>query len=390
MSRVVLVGSSEHLPGLFPFQSWEALREADLVWARDPGSHPSAPYLELAEIPLVRLEPVDLDLAGLDLSRPGSVEGRRYAKALLDLAEVEGRAVYLLGPDDGDDLIRSVGMDATDADRSVEVEFVFHLSPPGTEMLRLAAVERRLRDPEDGCPWDLEQDHGTLGRHLVEETYELLDAIDRGDDAEMAEELGDVLLQVIFHAQIAADRGAFDIDDVASGIADKLVHRHPHVFADVDVADADEVKTNWEELKQEEKQRTGPFDGVPAALPALQFAAKLQKRAARSGFDWRGPDEPAERVRQELDEVDLAGDPAQREEEIGDLLGAVVGLARHLDVDPETAMRRAATKFRRRFEAVLESARERGLDREDLDRDVWLGLWEDVKREEPDPGSAPQ
>lgn len=382
MPRVVLVGSSEHLPGLFPFQSWEALRQADLVWARDPGSHPSAPYLELAEIPLVALEPVDLDLAGLDLSRPGSIEERRYAKALIDLAQVEGKAVYLLGPEDGDDLIRSVGLDATDADPPVEVEFVFHMAPPGSEMLRLAAVERRLRDPDQGCPWDLEQDHGTLARHLVEETYELLDAIDRGDDAEIAEELGDVLLQVVFHAQIAADRGAFDIDDVAAGIADKLVRRHPHVFADVDVADSDEVKTNWDELKQQEKQRTGPFDGVPTALPALQLAAKLQKRAAKLGFDWRGPDEPADRIRQELDEVDVAPARDQREEEIGDLLGAVVGLARHLDVEPETALRRAAAKFRRRFEAVLRAAREQDLVPTELDRDRWLQLWDDVKRAE--------
>ena len=380
MARVVLVGSSSHLPGLFPFQSWEALQAADLVWARDPETHPSAPYLDLAEIPLVALEPVDLEVRGLDLSRPGSIEERRYAKALIDLATVEGKAVYLLGPDDGDDLIRAVGLDATDAD--VEVEFVFHLSPPGSEVLRLAAVERRLRDPEDGCPWDLEQDHGTLGRHLIEETYELLEAIDRGDDEEIAEELGDVLLQVVFHAQIAADRGAFDLDDVAAGIADKLVRRHPHVFADVDVADADEVKANWETLKQEEKQRTGPFEGVPSALPALQLAAALQKRAAELGFDWRGPDEPADRIREELQEVDGAADLEEREEEIGDLLGAVVGLARHLDVDPEAALRRAAAKFRRRFEAVLEGAAAADTPPDELDRDGWLELWGAVKREE--------
>lgn len=375
MGRLTLVETSARLPGLFPVQSWQALSSAEVVWARDPAGHPSAPYLALGDVDLVALEPAErLDLTGVDLTQPGSPEERRYARALVDLCAVEGTATYLLGPADTDASIRIVGLQA--AEEGHEVEFVFHAEPPGSELLRLVEVQRRLRDPDGGCPWDLEQDHRSLVPHLLEETYELLDAVDRDDDADIAEELGDVLLQVTFHAQIAADRRAFTIDDVARGIADKLVRRHPHVFADVEVADADEVKANWDALKQEEKQRTGPFDGVPMALPALVLAQKLQHRAAKLGFDWRGPGEPAGQVRDELREVELATDQASREEEVGDLLGAVVGLARHLRVDPEQALRAAAARFRARFTAVLELCAERGLDPSTLPPETWLELWE--------------
>jgi XTP/dITP diphosphohydrolase len=380
MARVVLVESSAPLPGLFPFHAWEALRAAQLVWSREPEAHPSARHLAVADIPLVALHPADLDLAGLDLTRPGSPEDRRYARALVDLAEVEEVAVYLLGPADTDDFTRTVGLEATEA--GAEVEFVFHLEPPGSQVLRLAEVERALRHPETGCPWDLKQDHASLGRYLVEETYELLEAIESGDDTAMVEELGDVLLQVVFQAQVAADRGAFDLDDVARGIADKLVRRHPHVFADVQVAGADEVVANWEVLKQEEKRRTGPFEGVPPALPALQLMEKLQRRAAKLGFDWGDHTEPARRIREQLDELEAAGGP-DTQEEVGDLLGAAVGLARHLDVDPERALRRAAAEFRRRFEAAVATARRDGLDPGRLDGEDWLRLWRAAEHGEP-------
>ncbi|MFN2556050.1 MAG: nucleoside triphosphate pyrophosphohydrolase [Nitriliruptorales bacterium] len=372
MTRVVLVEASERLPGLFPLQSWEALRDAELVWARNPDTHPSAPYLALADIPLVRLEPADLNLRRLDLSQPGSVEDRRYARALLELAEVEGVAFYLLGPADSDSFRRVVGLEATrDA---IEVEFVFHLEPPGVEVLRLTEVERRLRDPERGCPWDLQQDHASLARYLVEETYELLEAIDSGDDEAIVEELGDVLLQVVFHAEIGADRRAFTLDDVARGIADKLVRRHPHVFGDVQVSGADEVKARWEDLKQQEKARTGPFEGVPAALPALQLAEKLQRRAARLGFDsFEAADHICTRVE---DAAHKRGDPDTNEERLGELLAAVVALARQLDVDPERALRRAAARFRSRFESAAAAAAEEGLSLETLDPASWSRLWE--------------
>lgn len=375
--RAVLVEASDALPGLFPFQAWEALSAAERVYLRNPEAHPSAAHLHLAGLELAQLEPAPLKLDEMDLSRPGSPEDRRLAKALLQRAAADGRVTYLLGPDDAQ-LGQVVG--GQSRRHGVEIEFVFFVQQPaGAELLRLVEIERHLRDPDGGCPWDLEQDHASLTPYLLEETYELLDAIDSGSDTALCEELGDVLLQVVFHAQIAADRGAFTVDDVARGVADKLVHRHPHVFGDVEVADADDVKARWEVLKQDEKGRDGPFDGVPDALPALMLAAKLQRRAARLGFDWPSRSEPAERVREEVEEALAAGEPQQREEEIGDLLGAAVGLARWLDVDPERALRAAATKFRGRVEAVLAAARRQALDLEALDRDDWLRLWDQVK-----------
>ncbi|MDQ4129390.1 MAG: nucleoside triphosphate pyrophosphohydrolase [Actinomycetota bacterium] len=379
MARVILVQASARLPGLFPLQSWEALRSAEVVWTRAPDRHPSAAYLRLGEIPLVRLEPTEPAREHLDLYGAASPEERGYARALVDLATAKETAVYLLDPDDSDGFVRSVGLEATKA--GAEVEFVFHLEPAGVEVLRLAEVERRLRDPEGGCPWDLQQDHASLGRYLVEETYELLDAIEHGSDTDIAEELGDVLLQVVFHAQVAADRGAFDLDDVARGIAEKLVRRHPHVFGDVAVSSAEEVKSRWEVLKQEEKQRTGPFDGIPPALPALLLADKLQRRAAKLGFDWPGP-AAADRIRRELDALDRAVTPGPGEEQVGELLGATVGLARQLDVDPERALRRAVEKFRRRVEALLAAAADQGLDPASLERDRWLQLWDAVEAED--------
>jgi MazG family protein len=378
--RVVLVETSDVLPGLLPFQAWDALATADAVFVRDVEAHPAAPHLHLAGLDLAELEPVELDVRRIDLGAAGDPAERRLAKALLEHAAAHGTATYLMGP--GDERFQPVvAMASPEYDAEIELVF-FAQQPLGSELLRLVEVEQRLRDPEGGCPWDLEQDHTSLRPYLLEEVYELLEAIDGGTDPAILEELGDVLLQVVFHAQIAADRGAFTIDDAARAIADKLVHRHPHVFGDVEVADAAEVKRNWDELKQAEKGRTGPFEGVPEALPALVLADKLQRRAAKQGFDWRDAAEPADRVRQELDELSEAADAAAREEELGDLLGAVVGLARHLDLDPEQALRQAAGKFRRRFEAVHEAAQQRDSATDGLDRDTWLALWEQVKAEE--------
>ncbi|MGH3442948.1 MAG: nucleoside triphosphate pyrophosphohydrolase, partial [Nitriliruptorales bacterium] len=301
MPRIVLVGASAQLPGLFPFDAWQALTSAEVVWAREPDQHPSAGYLELADVAVRPLGGDGGSVVGVDLLGAAPPAEQALARALVDRAAEDGAAVYLLGPADDESFVRSVGLAAARA--GTDVEFVFHLSPPGLELLRLVDVERHLLDPDHGCPWDLEQDHASLARYLVEETYELLEAIEHGDDHDIAEELGDVLLQVVFHAEMATKRRAFTIDDVARGIADKLVHRHPHVFADVDVADAAEVKANWEVLKQQEKGRSGAFEGVPGALPALQLVDKLQRRAAKLGFDWEDASGPAARVREELDEL---------------------------------------------------------------------------------------
>ncbi len=234
-------------------------------------------------------------------------------------------------------------------------------SEQGERLLDLVRVMARLRGP-GGCPWDLEQDHRTLASHLLEETYEVLDAIEAGDRDQLREELGDVLLQVIFHAQMAADDGAWDADDVAEGIVRKLIRRHPHVFADVVVADADEVLVNWEHIKAEEKGRKGVEDDIPHALPALARASKVQRRAAGWGFEWRTREGAMASLREEVAELERAQDPADIEEEIGDVLFATVALARRLGVDAEGALRRTTSGFARRYERFMDIVRERGLE----------------------------
>jgi MazG family protein len=230
----------------------------------------------------------------------------------------------------------------------------------------------------------LEQDHASLARYLVEETYELIDAIERDDDVDMQEELGDVLLQIVFHARIAGDRRAFGIDDVARGIAEKLIRRHPHVFADGDAATAAEVEANWDELKSVEKSREGPFDGVPPAGPGLELLTTLQRKTAKLGFDWPDADGPLAKVHEELAELTAAATADDREAEVGDLIAAVVSLARHLDVDPEAAARRASRTFRSRIESVLAAAAAGGQDPRDLDAAAWTTLWNGVKAAELD------
>ncbi|HEX9767061.1 MAG TPA: nucleoside triphosphate pyrophosphohydrolase [Nitriliruptorales bacterium] len=376
-ARVVLVETSDALPGLLPFQAWDALARADLILLRDLEQHPAAPHLYLAGLDLLQVEPVKLEAAELDLNRPGSAEERRVAKALLQAAAEHGTVTYVSGP--GDEQLSTVLASMSPA-YDAELELVFFAQQPrGAELLRLVEVMARLRDSDGGCPWDLEQDHASLKGYLVEETYELLEAIDGGVERDIAEELGDVLLQVVFHAQIGTDRRAFTIDDVARGIADKLERRHPHVFGDVDVADAEQVQANWDELKVAEKGRTGPFDGVPAALPALMLAEKLQRKAAKLGFAWPDVDGAVGKVREELDEVLAATGRDERTHEVGDLLAATVSLARHLGVEPEDALRQAAGRFRERFEAVHALASAGDREPHELTGSQWLELWEQGK-----------
>jgi tetrapyrrole methylase family protein/MazG family protein len=248
----------------------------------------------------------------------------------------------------------------------------------GEGLLDLVRVQARLRAP-DGCPWDAEQTHATLARHLLEETHELLEAIDDGDDAAIRDELGDLLLQVTFHAQIAADEDRWDIDDVADGLVAKLVHRHPHVFGDADVADADEVLITWERRKAEETGgRRRVDEAIPASLPALARAAKVQRRAAGWGFAWPTATQAATKVREELDELEDAT-PADAEEELGDVLLAVVALGRALGLDAESALRRATAKFARRYEATAALAAARGVAMEALEPEALLALYEEAK-----------
>lgn len=234
----------------------------------------------------------------------------------------------------------------------------------GERLLDLLRVMHRLRAP-GGCPWDREQTHQSLGRHLLEEAHETLEAIDSGDPNRLREELGDLLLQVVFHAEMAREEGTFDVDDVAEGILRKLIRRHPHVFGTVEVDSASEVLVNWERIKSEEKGEHPVDEEIPASLPALARAAKVQRRAAGFGFDWRSDAGAFDKVREELEELEKA--PSDRaEEEVGDVLFAVATVARRLNVDPETALRKATRRFSERFERMREQARAEGRALEDL------------------------
>ncbi|MGZ5301348.1 MAG: nucleoside triphosphate pyrophosphohydrolase [Actinomycetota bacterium] len=259
-------------------------------------------------------------------------------------------------------------------------------SQGGSRLLDLVRVQARLRAP-GGCPWDAEQTHQTLARHLLEETHELLEAIDAGDSDAIRDELGDLLLQVTFHAQIAADDGRWDVDDVAQGLVEKLIHRHPHVFGDVEVSGSDEVLVNWEKLKAEEKaEGTGvsaPIDDdIPATLPALARASKVQRRAAGWGFEWRTPQSALAALREEVDELGSAieaEDPDNAEEEIGDVLFSVVAVARKLGVDGESALRRTIRGFAGRYERFAAAAAERGLDVDAMSESEVRALFREVR-----------
>jgi nucleoside triphosphate diphosphatase len=253
---------------------------------------------------------------------------------------------------------------------------------------RLLAIMARLRDPERGCPWDKEQDFASIAPYTIEEAYEVADAIERADMGALKDELGDLLLQVLFHARMAEEAGDFAFDDVAAAIADKMVRRHPHVFGDVEIASVAAQNEAWEAHKAAERaqQGGGPqsvVDGVALALPALLRAAKMSRRAARIGFDWPNARAVIPKIVEEIAEVeaelDAGASPAALEEEIGDLLFAAANLARKLEVEPETALRRATAKFERRFRQVEALAAERGIGR---DLDALEALWQEVKKSE--------
>jgi len=234
------------------------------------------------------------------------------------------------------------------------------------EIEKLLEIMNRLRDPDDGCPWDLEQDFSTIAPYTIEEAYEVADAIRREDLAALQDELGDLLFQVVFYARMAKEAGAFDFSDIVGGICDKLLRRHPHVFGSDAERAAGLREGSWERIKAEERsagEEQGALAGVAKALPALKRAQKLGERAAGVGFDWPDRDGVREKIAEELEELEEAvgtRDPAQVEEEFGDLLFAVVNLARHLDVDAEKALTGANFKFEQRFGEMERSIRESG------------------------------
>jgi ATP diphosphatase len=255
-------------------------------------------------------------------------------------------------------------------------------------MDKLLDIMRRLRDPQDGCPWDLEQDFASIAPYTIEEAYEVADAIQRRQWPELRDELGDLLLQVVFHAQMAQEQGLFDFDDVVAGISDKLVRRHPHVFGDARIDSAEAQTRAWEDQKTAERAAAGArslMDGVPRGMSELVRARKIQKRAAQAGFDWPSADPVLDKIDEELDEIREAmagGDESALRDEVGDLLFAVVNLARKLGQDPGRALREANAKFEGRFRAMedalggSDALAERSLDEQEA-------LWQTVKRAGP-------
>ena len=254
----------------------------------------------------------------------------------------------------------------------------------------LLALMARLRDPQHGCPWDLEQDFHSIAAYTIEEAYEVADAIAREDRAELRDELGDLLFQVVFHAQMAQEEGSFGFADVVDALHDKLVRRHPHIFGDGTAHDADAVLQNWEAIKQQERAASDPdpsaLAGIAAGLPEWMRAQKLQKRAARTGYDWPNTAPVLEKLHEEIAEVqaELAqgADPQRLEDEIGDVLFVCVNLARHAKVDPGAALRRANAKFERRFRAMETLARANGQRFEELALHEQETLWQQVKAQE--------
>jgi nucleoside triphosphate diphosphatase len=259
------------------------------------------------------------------------------------------------------------------------------MSSAAEELEALLSLMRRLRDPLQGCPWDREQTFASIAPFTVEEAYEVADAIDRADSVRLRDELGDLLFQVVFHARMAEEQGLFDFAAVAAGIRDKLVRRHPHLFAEpCEVAVAD-LHVSWEAQKARERAETGHtgvLSDVPRSLPALTRSAKLGRRARRVGFDWSEPAAVRAKLDEELAETDAAlreGRPERLAEELGDLLFTVANWARHLQVDPEAALRAAASKFEQRFERMERLAAARGQRLESLSAADWDALWNEAK-----------
>ena len=270
---------------------------------------------------------------------------------------------------------------------------------PSRDIGRLIEIMAALRTPESGCPWDLEQSFATIVPYTIEEAYEVADAIDRADMTAQREELGDLLLQVVFHARMAEEAGAFDFGDVVQAITEKLLRRHPHVFGDARGLSAEAVKHLWERIKSEEKAERAAADGggaadagrpaalagVPLALPALTRALKLQAKAGKVGFDWNDPLAVLDKIREEIVEIQAEIEAGRRDEaagEVGDLLFAVVNLARHLGLDPEAALRATNQKFERRFAAIERALAERGKSPQESTLAEMDALWDAAKAAE--------
>jgi nucleoside triphosphate diphosphatase len=264
---------------------------------------------------------------------------------------------------------------------------------PSRDISRLIEIMATLRTPITGCPWDLEQDFASIAPYTLEEAYEVADAIARNDLADLEDELGDLLLQVVFHARMAQEQGAFDFGDVVEAITTKLIRRHPHVFGDQKARDPEAVKGLWDAIKAQEKEakpargkprQEGALAGVPIALPALTRALKLQSKASRVGFDWNDPRAVLRKIREEADEIEAAldRDGPSAAAEVGDLLFAAVNLARHLEADPEAVLRQTNQKFERRFASIEQALASRGKAPHDATLAEMDALWDEAKAQE--------
>jgi tetrapyrrole methylase family protein/MazG family protein len=355
---------------------------------------PGESFVE-AILAAIGYDPLDRGLRivnGHDLPQPLLVDGPTIVAQLdtpLVLAEVaaalgrvvgEGTMVSLVidAGSTGEEVV-TTGLEDLDPRRAGLRTSLFIDPDPGG----LAGVIKTMARLRRECPWDRKQTHESLVKNLVEESHELIDAIASGNEGAIEDELGDVLLQVLFHSEISHQRGGFGIEDVAENLRQKLVRRHPHVFGDVVADSAETVKANWEEIKTAERgERTSMLGGIPSGMPALERAAKLQRQAASVGFDWPSPEPVVAKVAEELAEVEAAlDDPVASADEIGDLLFAVVNLARHLQIDPELALTGSIQRFIGRFEAMERSGPLDGLSLDELD-----ARWEEAKRShEPPP-----
>ena len=354
--------------GIDPFPNTILVDALDLAAAHHPLFPPSSPAI-VAQLhsPLVASQ-VKLTLMAV---YPDEHPVKLVHGAGTQQVQVEGLPLYAIDHSASIGMLTSLYVPPLRSDTSFESfqEIIAHLRAP------------------EGCPWDREQTHQTLRQHLLEETYEVLTALDADDPDAMREEFGDLLLQIVLHAQIASEYGEYTMADVIQGIHQKIVRRHPHVFGDLVLSDAQGVLANWERLKQAEresagKEQAGLMEGVPVALPALSQAESYQKRAARVGFDWPNIQGVYEKIDEELAEIHQASGQEERVGEVGDLLFAAVNLARWLEVDAESALREANMRFRKRFEQIESSALEKGQSVSDLSLDEMEALWQKAKGRE--------
>lgn len=337
--------------------------------------------LEAETLSSAHVPPYPPDMPVLFTNVASQVTVLQLKKVLLTTYPAE-HVVYVVGTGEmKEDRVGELSGDSIGKDMCLYVPALSE----GTSFEAFAEIIAHLRAPEDGCPWDLKQTHESLRKHLLEESYEAISAIDSGDFESMREEFGDMLLQVVLQAQVANDEQQFNVNQVIHGIYSKIVRRHPHVFGDVELNGVDGVLANWERLKEKERQDAGQhekglLDGVPLALPALSQAQEYQDRAARVGFDWSEIEGVLDKIKEEIEEIKTADTDFELASEIGDLFFAIVNLARWKKVDAESVLRGTNMKFKKRFGHVEQGAKKQGRNLSDLNLEEMDALWNEAKK----------